>query len=215
MSVDMLGSVSGEIIRRKNTPRSSAWFLVPTSALFSLTVICGCDVPAGSIDSFERNDIAVNSITDEAEAAAPTTEEALLRHLVEGEFVTATLRLKRRHVGVKESVEVSVELDIAPMWEIHILEAKPKATATQLELLLPDGIQAIGKWLAPEPDRSSSPDGHEVYADKAVFTRVIKITENATMGKNVIRCEIRYQACNERQCMKPTVFELGVPLHID
>lgn len=199
-----------------NAPSSIAWLLVPIVPLLSLALVGGCDVPASSTNSSVGIGTSESSALKNKEGlTTPTILGASPKHLAKGKFVSATLKLKQEHVGVRESVELSVELDISPMWEIHILEAEHEETATQLELFLPDGIQAIGKWVTPEPDRSSSADGHEVYADKAVFTRVIEITENATKGKNLIRCEIKYQACNERQCMKPSMLYLGVPLQVD
>ena len=87
-----------------------------------------------------------------------------------------------------------------PLWEIRALDAKPRESATRLELQLPEGIEAVGDWQVPKTARSVSPDGHAVFADRALFTRMIEITQKAAKGEQSIDCAVHYQACNERQC---------------
>jgi hypothetical protein len=134
---------------------------------------------------------------------------------ISGEPVSATLRLGRACVKAGGEVEVSVTLEIAPLWEIRTLDAEAGFTATELQLDLPDAFEAIGDWTAPPSVRSLMPDGHAAYADAAVFTRRLRIAEGAPRGKVPIRCRVQYEACNERQCLQPTSLELQVLLEVE
>lgn len=184
--------------------------------LHLLAVTGGCDISASSNSPSAGIDTTVSSTPiSEEQLTTPAELGSSPNRLAKGRLVSAALRLDQEHIKKRGSIELSVELDIAPMWEIHILKAEPEETATNIELLLPGGVQAIGEWTAPEPSRSSTPNGHEVYADKAVFTRNLEVTKNVSTGKNLIHCEVKYQACNERQCMKPSKLALAIPLYVD
>ncbi len=133
----------------------------------------------------------------------------------ESQFVTASLSLNKEQAKVGDTAEVSVELAIAPMWEIRSLDAEPREVATRLDLRLPAGIETAGDWKTPKTVRSLSGDGHRVYTVKAVFTRPLMITDASPAGEKLITCEVHYQACNERQCLQPTKLELITPLIVD
>ncbi len=119
-----------------------------------------------------------------------------------------TLRLAKSRAAAGDTIDLSVRLQIAPFWEIHALDAEAGSVATTLELELPDGVTAAGQWQAPEPATSLMPDGHPAYSGEVVFTRAITVTDVAATGEHAIRCRVRYQACNEQQCLSPATVEL-------
>ena len=136
-------------------------------------------------------------------------------HRNDGTPVSATLGLSPSRAKAGETIELSVRLKVAALWEIHTLDAQPPLVATRLELDLPGGLETLGEWQAPEPVRSLLPGGHAAYAGEAVFTRRIAVTERAAAGEQRVQCRVSYQACNERQCLRPSAIELATVLHIE
>jgi hypothetical protein len=157
---------------------------------------------------------SANELAAQTASAVPAIERNGAEHRISGEPVTATLRLARARVKAGDEVELAVILEIAPLWEIRTLDAEAGFTATQLKLEVPGGLQSVGDWTAPMPVRSLMPDGHAAYVDEAVFTRSLRIAAEAPKGKLPIKCHVRYEACNERQCLQPTALELQVVLDI-
>jgi hypothetical protein len=170
----------------------------------------GCGSPSSIAESSGKDEKTVR-----AGLAVPDSGVNGIEQRISGEPVGATLRLGRARVKAGGDVEVSVKLEIAPLWEIRTLDAEAGFAATELRLDLPDAFVAIGDWMAPPPVRSLMPDGHAAYADEAVFTRRLKIAEGTPRGKVPIRCRVQYEACNERQCLQPTALELQVQLDVE
>lgn len=141
--------------------------------------------------------------------------------------MTVTLRMPSGVAAPGEKLELTVELRIAPMWEIHPLGAVAEdaavaehaaaaadVAATHLELALPAGVTATGEWTSPGTSRSMAPDGHAVHAGRAVFTRMLNVSASAPAGEARISCKVAFQACNDRTCLKPQAVELAAPLTI-
>lgn len=134
---------------------------------------------------------------------------------VDGVPVSSILRLSQPVAKRGEEIELVVELRIAPMWEIHTLNAQPELTATKLEVVAPTGISLMGPWHEPETSRSVNPPGQKVHVGRAVFKRKLAVDAVATAGTHEISCQIAFQACNEHQCLKPQERTLKVPLVIE
>lgn len=148
-------------------------------------------------------------------SSGSNTTENHPQHHIQGQPVSATLTLPRNELKAGETIDLSIKLEIAPLWEIRSLDASPPAPATELTLDLPPGLEAVGEWQAPKPQHSSMPDGHEAYSGEVVFHRQIKASLNTEAGEKQIKSRIRYQACNDRQCLAPTAIDLVVPLRVD
>lgn len=175
-----------------------------SAAGWSLSVVClGC----GTTDEPGAPPIEPQRV---ATAAETTSSEPS-----ENGPVRAELALAPAQTAPGREVELSVTLQVAPLWEIYPLEAGPTGTPTSLELNLPAGVEAATAWRAPRPDFSTAPDGHAVYAAEVVFTRTLKVTEATAAGDHAIKCRIRLQACNDRQCLAPSTIELSAPLHVE
>lgn len=150
-----------------------------------------------------------------SDVPADATADRGVEYRVDGRPVAATLKLARGRLKPGETVELSVELDVAPLWEIRSLDAEPQSTATRLALDLPRGLRAEGDWRAPQTGRSLSPDGHAAYAGEVVFTRTLVVTEDARAGRHDVKCQVGYQACNEQTCLRPMVVELAATLRVE
>lgn len=128
--------------------------------------------------------------------------------------VTAVLKLPQREFQPGDEIELSVTLEIAPLWEIHTFGAKPDMVATKLKLDFPDGITSDGEWAHPKPGRSLAPDRHLAFEGKITFTRTLKVSKKMPEGKTAIKCRVHYQACRETQCLRPEDLELTVSIQI-
>lgn len=145
----------------------------------------------------------------------PATGSGPVETRVDGQPVAAKMRLSNSDAAPGDELELIVELSIAPMWEIQPLEAAAGgATATQLELRLPPGITALGEWASPKTGRSTSPDGHAVHAGRPTFTRALTIAASAPAGPATISCNVAFQACNDRTCLKPQALEIALSMTI-
>jgi len=121
----------------------------------------------------------------------------------EGDPVTTTLRIPANALCRGDTFEVSIDFDIPLFYEIQIRNALPPAVGTSIELRLPVGFEAVEDWDAPSAVRSESPGGHLVHVGSARFVRRVRIADQLTPGLYSISCSFRYQACNERQCLRP------------
>lgn len=134
---------------------------------------------------------------------------------VENKPLTATLSLPKKGFRLEEQLELSLKLEIAPLWEIRAMDAQPENVATRLELELPGGVQTVGNWTVPETTISLSPDSHPVFSGESIFRQKIQITDQTSRGEYQIKCLVHYQACDEKRCLKPTQIELTIPVIIE
>lgn len=190
--------------------RPSAW--AGLFAALAMTVGCRPATTPHAPSPTEPAPVESRSASD----ARHVTESELVAVRVDGKPVSAVLRLPQRTVATGTQFDLTVELQIAPSWEIRTLDDDPAAdaAATRLELTLPPGISAVGEWAAPDAIRSASPDGHAVYIGKATFTRMLAIDASATKGMAAIACRAEFQACDERTCLRPQAVELSAEVVI-
>lgn len=59
------------------------------------------------------------------------------------------------------------------------------------------------------------PDGHPAYSGEAVFTQSVVVDDGAAAGDHSIGCSMRYQACDERQCLREERVVVRVPLVVE
>lgn len=159
--------------------------------------------------------LAVAGCDTQEMTAAPDPQAAQASEVTaEGTHVSASLRLSQTEVRRGEQVELSVELSVAPMWEIHTLDAQPAVSATRLDVTTPPGMKMTGEWSEPTTSRSMGPSGQGVYIGRVVFTRKLEVDSQAAIGGHEVSCSVGYQVCNDRQCLKPEVLSLAVPLAV-
>jgi hypothetical protein len=174
---------------------------------------CGPGSHKSDVPEKPASGSAVATKPAKARAGQVMARDRVQRRLA-GVPVGVTMSLAHPQARVGDRVELSVQLDIAPLWEIRATDAEPPYLATKLTLDLPDGLVAADDWRTSEPGRSAMPDGHAAYADKAFFSRSLRIAEGAPTGECRIKCRIAYQACDDRRCLAPAEIELGIPLLI-
>jgi len=191
--------------------------LAPWLALCVLSVVAlGCKeraTPAGTPE------VARPSGSEKTLARArpdePATNLGPVVMRVDGKPVATVGRLPRGVAAPGDEIEVTVELAIAPLWEIYPLDATAGgAAATRLDLTLPKGVVTVGPWATPKTVRSTMPDGHAAHVGRAVFTRMIAVGASSPAGAATISCRVSFQACDDRRCLKPEAIELALPLTI-
>jgi DsbC/DsbD-like thiol-disulfide interchange protein len=84
---------------------------------------------------------------------------------------------------------------------------------TTLELDLPAGISTDGDWDLPEPDIYDGPTGRgQGYAGDITFRRRLKIEQSQSPGAVAMRLKVRFQACDDHACLRPSPVELRLAL---
>jgi hypothetical protein len=190
--------------------------VLPASIVACLTAISGCGRPSNAIDASSGvPPVAAEMTSHRVAAPAHTLLDEGVQSQVEGTALSAMLRLARARARVGDTIELSVSLKVVPLWEIGTLDASSETTATRLELDLPNWLEAQGAWYEPPPGRSHRPGGGRAYADEAVFKRKLVVKEGAAAGEHPVQCRVTYQACDDRQCLRPAAILLEVPLHIE
>ncbi|GEM_PF-3066472 len=156
----------------------------------------------------------------EGSGAAVTATEAVLNN---SEFtlfepsssrpVTAVMEIIPAEIRKAGSAEVQVRLAIAGAYYIYVSNAVGKPfTPVSLTVMLPDGIEFSGGWLASAPERTKT--GELVYTDSVTFRRPLRTGSNAPVGRLFIRGEVHYQACTEELCWPPQTITLSSPLNV-
>ncbi|MCA9015258.1 MAG: hypothetical protein KDA77_07980 [Planctomycetaceae bacterium] len=183
-------------------------------ALISLFLLAGCGSAADVITDSpsEVQPVATEPSPHDEATKEPIASKNVVEHRVKGNPVSTTLKLARNHIQPGETIEISVQFEVAPLWEIRTMDAQPADLATRLELDLPAGLQATGAWITPAPERSMSPDRHPAYTGKIEFRRKISVSQDAKPGTQRVSCGVSYQACDEHRCLKPAEIKLQVPL---
>jgi DsbC/DsbD-like thiol-disulfide interchange protein len=117
------------------------------------------------------------------------------------------MQVDRSGLRAGESFELLVRLRIAGEHHINPLnEAEKPFIPTTLKLTLPEGIESVGDWTAPEPGKARS--GAKIYTDSVLFRRRLKILENAKQGTLSLKGELEYQACTSELCWPPKTISL-------
>jgi hypothetical protein len=203
-------------LSRCNLSRTATEIALPATFVAVLSLIGGCGRPSCPIDAASDvpEDVAQMN-PQRSEAPAQTTVAEGVQSQVDGTAVSATLRLARARARIGDQIELSVSLRVAPLWEIGTLDANPEASATRLDLELPNWLASQGAWDSPAAGQSHRPGGDQVYADEAVFSRTLVVNQGAAAGEHPVRCRITYQACDDRQCVRPAPIVLEVSLCIE
>jgi hypothetical protein len=146
-----------------------------------------------------------------AESASTNAPQPIEKRL-DARPLAFTFRLATGEASPGEKFEAVVELEVAPLWEIHALNAPPEETATLIELVLPEGMAAEGAWKAPPARQSMFPGRGMTYAGRITFVQSVSILPTATAATLNVGCRVRFQACNDRQCLRPEELMLSIPL---
>jgi len=116
-------------------------------------------------------------------------------------------------VRAGEKFEILVRVEIAGAHHIYASNVAGKPfIPTTLDVTLPRGVEALGKWIGPEPTRRRN--GELVYTDSVLFHRSLKVRANVPPGLLSIKGELQYQACTEELCWPPRTIQLSSSISV-
>lgn len=163
------------------------WFRLTLAATLCLAI-------AGQARA-QGNDAAANPVAWEAKANLPAAP------LKTGDTFT-----------------IDLTAHIEKGWHLYSLtpiENGPRPT--RITITAGQGFELGGKVRAPDPITAKDPNfgvETEFYEDNVTFTVPIKVTLQAAKGKTAATVQVRYQTCNDRNCLPPEVVKLPVPVEI-
>lgn len=111
------------------------------------------------------------------------------------------------------SATVTFRLEIAPRWHVA---AKAGAAGPEiplhLRLTLPEGVEADGDWLLPEP--AIDAQGHARYEGTVELRRKVKVTAAAKPGPARLTPSAYYQACDPASCRPAKLQSIDIPFEV-
>lgn len=190
--------------------RTGVFLFLPGLITFLLT-IAGCQQPDAP-EAVPEKSASERLPTEEKRTPSPGQQEQQTKHSdrSQGEQVSVVMEVPQQPVKPGAHFPVTVKFEIAALWEIRAMDARPEKLATQLKLKLPDGFQSAGEWQAPPAGRSLSLDSHPVYAGEADFRQTIEVAVDVKPGKYDLSCQVQFQACDEQRCLSPVKKTLQV-----
>jgi len=104
-----------------------------------------------------------------------------------------------------------VRANLAPGWHLYAdLPASSPYRATELELLLPEGLRAVGDWQLPRGRPVELGSKLRVWTGDRLFLQ--RVEADQPLASSAVQCRLRYQVCNEELCFPEAevVVELSV-----
>jgi hypothetical protein len=90
--------------------------------------------------------------------------------------------------------------------------AKGPFLPTTIDLGIPEGFVAVGKWTMPAPTVTRS--GERIYTDAITVRHRCRAPLNARAEPLSIAATLRFQACNEDVCRPPAALALATPIRV-
>jgi DsbC/DsbD-like thiol-disulfide interchange protein len=134
-----------------------------------------------------------------------------------GSPVTATVKTDKSTVRAGEDFTLTVDVQVAEGWHIYAMDRPTgPATATEIQLNLPAGLESAGKWTSPEPsmDNSSPGEAAFVYEKPVAFQCPVRVARGTAAGSVTIGCVLRYQVCNRASCHAPAELKLQTAIQV-
>ena len=115
-------------------------------------------------------------------------------------------------VAAGATFPVSVRLKTRGGWELHPRTARRPWVPTELALNLPDGFEPAGPWRDPPAGPAAKTGGGRTLPADGAFSR--PITAPPAPGIYTVACRVRYQACDDRRCLRPAERTLTVRVSV-
>jgi len=97
---------------------------------------------------------------------------------------------------------VSIRLDIQAGWHTYAsVGPDSTSTVTAVSFETPKGVKKVGKLSRPLARPYLSEPGSEVLSGRALFSQRFELSGNAARA---IKVTVKYQACDDKKCMRPT-----------
>jgi hypothetical protein len=123
------------------------------------------------------------------------------------EPVAVAAELSPERVRAGEALDFVVRVQTAPSWHIYAVGGSSgPGIPAPLRLKLPEGVEAVGEWVGPEPARGR--DGQMIHEGTLAFRRRLRVAASAADGPLEVECQLGYQACDPSSCRAPTRTDL-------
>ena len=122
--------------------------------------------------------------------------------------VVATAILYPQQVRPGDTVTLTIFAETAPDWHFNPIRGPiGEGQRMKLNLNLPEGIHASGRWKYPRPD--ITPSGRSfIYRGYMSFRHELRIDEFEPPGSIKVTCQLSYQAGNTSELREPETIEL-------
>ncbi len=146
---------------------------------------------------------------------APQQRRPDARH--EGQAVVASLYVSRDQLIPGQECTLAVALDVADRFHLYgpvekgglvmetTLKLSPNETFQAGELKRPQGIEEFDDIVGRQITK---------YEGLVWFYLPFRVSDEAEIGKTQLQVDLRYQACDSRQCLRPQTVPLAVQLNI-
>lgn len=121
-------------------------------------------------------------------------------------------------VRVGEAFTVELKAHIERGWHLYSLtpvENGPRPT--RIMVAAGQGFELAGPVKAPEPTTAMDPNFKvetEFYDEAVTFTVPIRARPDAAAGKSTVTVQVRFQTCNDRDCLPPALVKLPVQVEV-
>jgi hypothetical protein len=120
-----------------------------------------------------------------------------------------------------DAAALAVVLDIAPHYHINPAGEPPEPNLIPTALTItqsPAGLK-IGAIQVPEAGRvdvrfGGTPRKIEAYQGRVVFYVPVTVAADAALGPREVKLRLRYQACNETNCLFPVNLDLTTAMDV-
>ena len=166
------------------------------------------------------NDAGTESVPAPSQATVDPTSAAIDRIVVAAPTDMAPVQgaagIVPSRMSPGGSATLVVRLRIAPGWHLYAADALGGPNQpTRLETTLPAGCSAVGEWESPAAAPLVTSQGvTAIYQTEAVFRQSLQFAASIPLGETAIVCDVHYQACDARRCLRPERLTLQVPVHL-
>jgi hypothetical protein len=99
----------------------------------------------------------------------------------------------------------------------HFIHAKDDAggpfVPVSMNKTLPDGLEPIGDWQIPTPEKGRG--NSLVYREALLLRRLLRVVSRSAPATLMVIGELHYQVCTDELCWPQGKLELSVPLTIE
>lgn len=153
--------------------------------------------------------VTIIQVNDEKEKAAKKPAKP--------ELVTSEVFLSVDRLPPNAASKVLVQIKIADKWHINANPAQPDfliATRVTLKSKLGTKLAQIRYPAGEKLDVSGSDVPYLVYTGSVNLLGVLEVPDSAAGKREELTVEIKYQACNDDQCLPPKTLTFKVPLDV-
>ena len=171
-------------------------------------------------------DFNLPAIAIPPQSAAPPLKSAILftaaqksakKKKKKPEYVTGKVFLTVKRLPAGQTCEVMVVLKIKKKWHIDANPASDEfALPTEFKLKSKLGTK-LSKIRYPKGKKITVPGfekPHSVYEEQAALRGTLEIPAAAAGKKEELQLIVRYQACDDKKCLRPTNLVIKVPLEV-